>query len=333
MGFKLSDALVARRERLRKVLAESKLDILVIPEGALSSWVTGNPLSSDSVITVDGRLLPFIDYLSEVGNSALHVGVVAPFSSANLIKLIDVMQPASLVDATTLYRDVRRTKDDVEMMYLARAAKITSDALTGIDVRSIRHAIALDAELVAKFKEFGGDGPGFDTSIAIGESTSRQWVAPSSHRLEGQLAVVDAGTSFRGYKSDMTVVMAPERSPFRQNLDDLNEILLSIIELIENGERSTIEIVKAADQLYEAKGFPRCPHAIGHGIGIDLHERPFFFRSGNELLMPGDVFNIEPGFYFEDSFGMRLEQTIFIDQDNNVVQLNDPYKISTALYS
>mgnify|MGYP000875008120 CR=1 FL=1 len=58
-------------------------------------------------------------------------------------------------------------------------------------------------------------------------------------------------------------------------------------------------------------------HSIGHGVGLEVHEKPFsgFSATEDERLIPGVVFTIEPGLYYPDQgMGVRIEDTIYLDQ-------------------
>ncbi len=67
-------------------------------------------------------------------------------------------------------------------------------------------------------------------------------------------------------------------------------------------------------------------HSLGHGVGLNIHEKPWFSRKedpSNELL-PGSVFTIEPGLYYpEQGMGVRLEDTYFVTQDGKFEKLVD----------
>jgi Xaa-Pro aminopeptidase len=59
-------------------------------------------------------------------------------------------------------------------------------------------------------------------------------------------------------------------------------------------------------------------HGLGHGIGLDLHERPISGSkaSAKEVLSPGAVVTIEPGLYYpEKGYGVRIEDSVLIDKD------------------
>jgi len=81
-------------------------------------------------------------------------------------------------------------------------------------------------------------------------------------------------------------------------------------------------------ELFEARGHPTIHtdpqtksgyvHSLGHGLGLNVHERPWFSRdaSPENRLEPGSVVTIEPGLYYpERGLGMRLEDTVWVRPD------------------
>ena len=74
-------------------------------------------------------------------------------------------------------------------------------------------------------------------------------------------------------------------------------------------------------------------HSVGHGVGLNIHERPFSSKNGSDqdLLLPGAVFTIEPGLYYPDNpegFGVRIEDTYYMDQDGKAKSLTVyPYSL------
>lgn len=63
-------------------------------------------------------------------------------------------------------------------------------------------------------------------------------------------------------------------------------------------------------------------HSLGHGVGLDVHERPSFSlsESNYDEIEAGDVVTIEPGLYYPDeAIGVRIEDTFYIDPDGRAV--------------
>ena len=64
-------------------------------------------------------------------------------------------------------------------------------------------------------------------------------------------------------------------------------------------------------------------HSLGHGVGIDIHERPSLSHiQRDDKLQVGNVFSIEPGLYFpERGFGVRVEDLFVVAENGELVSL------------
>jgi Xaa-Pro aminopeptidase len=89
-------------------------------------------------------------------------------------------------------------------------------------------------------------------------------------------------------------------------------------------------------EIFEALGHPTIQsnpetqdgyvHSLGHGVGLNIHERPWSGISAGEAdrLVPGAVFTVEPGLYYPDKgIGVRLENTIYARSDGTFEVLAD----------
>ncbi len=120
-----------------------------------------------------------------------------------------------------------------------------------------------------------------------------------------------------GYTSDVTVTFA------RGKLSDEQERMIG---LVERAYAAALQSVKPgvsprepavkAEEVFSAGGL-RMPHALGHGIGLDAHERPLLHVQGggsDAELAPGMVFTIEPGLYHPEHGGVRWENDVLMTE-------------------
>jgi Xaa-Pro aminopeptidase len=68
-------------------------------------------------------------------------------------------------------------------------------------------------------------------------------------------------------------------------------------------------------------------HGLGHGVGLDVHERPWIARAGDDLVA-GDVIALEPGLYRSGYGGVRLEDILVVTEDGVDVVTQYPYELT-----
>ena len=96
-------------------------------------------------------------------------------------------------------------------------------------------------------------------------------------------------------------------------------------------------------ELFEAQGHPTIlsqpeteegyVHSLGHGVGLNIHERPWFGSNAGaqDVLLPGSVFTLEPGLYYPwRGLGVRLEDTLWVAPDGRIEVLV-PYPMDLVL--
>jgi Xaa-Pro aminopeptidase len=66
-------------------------------------------------------------------------------------------------------------------------------------------------------------------------------------------------------------------------------------------------------------------HATGHGVGLEVHERPGLGRVESEPLVAGDVIALEPGLYRHGYGGVRLEDLVLVTDDGAEILTHYPY--------
>ncbi len=94
---------------------------------------------------------------------------------------------------------------------------------------------------------------------------------------------------------------------------------------------------EAVQDYFESKGHPTTRsqpstsvgyvHSLGHGVGLNIHERPSLGHLSKDVLQPGNVISIEPGLYYpERGFGVRIEDLCYVDASGALIDLTDFHK-------
>ncbi len=155
----------------------------------------------------------------------------------------------------------------------------------------------------------------------------------------GQTIIFDMGTreANGGYYFDMTRSFCLGYAPaeVRKAYDDVKECMEKIISSYKAGA-SVRRYQRMAYDFFESRGHPTTGsdtqatsgfvHGLGHGIGLQVHEEPFFTDqpSNHNILQPGHVFTCEPGLYYpEKGYGVRIEDVIYVDPSGKIQDLTD----------
>lgn len=158
----------------------------------------------------------------------------------------------------------------------------------------------------------------------------------------GQTIVFDIYPQERGggYFYDFTRTWSlGYATPQTQELyDQVQEIYNKVVENLDLNAPFK-EYQRMTSEYFEAKGH-KSPlntpspqdgyvHSLGHGVGINIHERPFsgFHVGDGHKLAPGVVITVEPGLYYpEKGMGFRIEDTYWVRPDGEMEILAEyPY--------
>ena len=139
---------------------------------------------------------------------------------------------------------------------------------------------------------------------------------------EGQIVLMDCGCSVHGYQSDIsrTFVFGEPSKRQREVWDTVRKGQQLAFEAAQLGATAG-SVDDAVRRYYESLGWgpgyqvPGLSHRTGHGIGMDGHESVNFVHGEQTLLSPGMCFSNEPGLYDFDSFGVRLEDCLYMTED------------------
>lgn len=149
-----------------------------------------------------------------------------------------------------------------------------------------------------------GAEPSFSTIVASGKNSRYPHHMPTGKKLQDPV-MIDFGTRFDGYCSDMTRTTG---SSLQGLLEKVIEEVEAIIEPGMEASRAEIFVRKKLGK--KEKFFI---HSLGHGLGIEVHEKPTLSKNSSDILKPGMVFTIEPGIY--KSEGIRIENDYLLTEN------------------
>ncbi len=223
----------------------------------------------------------------------------------------------SLIPSSGLVEDVRQIKDRGEIRHISKACEITdrvfAEILSRIKPGMTEKEIAakIDYLLIAS----GGDERAFRTTVVGGVRTAFPHVKPSNYAVnEGDLLLVDFGASCQGYKSDMTrtLVMGKSTAIQREIYEIVRQAHVASLHAVKSGAIGK-EVDVAAREIIDAAGFRKeFGHALGHGVGLDIHESPRLSLLSSDTLKANMVITVEPGIYLPGVGGFRIEDTLVI---------------------
>ncbi len=225
-----------------------------------------------------------------------------------------------LEPADNLILKLRSVKDKREIELIREACKLAS---VGMKVASelicpnIKE-IEVAAEVEYAMRKKGSNGTSFDTIIASGPTSAYPHGSCSNRTIgEGELVVVDLGATYNSYRSDMTRTFIAGKTDEKQR---------KIYETVKAAHQKAFETIKpnvaaqkvdgVARRTIEAAGFGEFfVHNLGHGVGLEIHEAPILSPDSKDILTTGNVVTDEPGIYIPGYGGVRIEDTVLVNQE------------------
>ena len=223
----------------------------------------------------------------------------------------------SLEETEEIIEKQRMIKDPEEIYAISKACEITDRCFDHlrefIKVGMTEKQIAKEIEDF--FTENGAEDIAFETIVASGKNSSMPHAIPTEKKVEeGDAITIDMGCKYHGYCSDMTRTIFVKYVPYE---------IKEIYELVLKNQRQTIDEMKEGANLkiicrmvqndFKLHGYDLI-HALGHGVGMEIHELPYMSTRVDLLLKNNMVVTDEPGIYIPNKFGVRIEDTVWINK-------------------
>ena len=273
---------------------------------------------------------------------------------AQFLRLQKSLDGIKLVPVTDDPALLRVVKNKNEITKIERALKINKLAFEEVrpKIKPGKTEIEIKTMLEIAMLKHGADKIAFDTIVASGwRGALPHGVASHKKIRAGELVTIDFGCVSEGYNSDETVTVLvgepdlslpsplPRRgsrssSPrqrggreerYRRQQLEIHQIVFEAQRLAIAAARpgaKCSDLDKAARDYITQKGYGKYfGHALGHGVGLEVHERPVLSPNSTDVLEEGMVFTIEPGIYIPKFGGVRIED-VFVCTKSGVKQLS-----------
>ena len=232
-------------------------------------------------------------------------------------------------DPVTVGCRSRKTEHELELMQLACEATFAvfqaalASLREGMTQRDLSTLVSLGFQRMGLA---GGALAGFGKWAALPHGTTQ-----TQKLVEGEVVLVDGGTSVEGYASDVTrcTVLGKPTDNLKQAFDTVRRAQDAALATAVRGRPCGAVDEAARKAVTDAgygTGYQLFTHRLGHGIGLDGHEHPYLVRGSKTTLEPGMTFSNEPGIYVRGEYGIRLEDVIVIEE-------NGPARLLTPGFS
>ncbi|AIH04493.1 MULTISPECIES: Xaa-Pro peptidase family protein [Thermodesulfobacterium] len=236
---------------------------------------------------------------------------------SNKFKLVGVVDPLGLIRMIKSKEEIEVLKEGVK-----KTDKVFNKVLQEIE-RSFAEGypiseLKIRGFLVSQMFIVGGRGESFPAIVAFGKNSSvPHWETSEALIERNGVLLLDFGMVWKGYATDFTrtIYLGDPPAEFVKLYNILKDAWFLGFEKVKVGEK-VAEIDRAIrDYLVQKDLAKYFIHATGHGIGVEVHEAPrvIYTVDPDLRIEEGMVFTIEPGLYFPDNFGIRLENMVFVE--------------------
>ena len=340
-----------RRNKVRRVIGEQKLNALLITHplnlryltgftggsGCLLIQPDGDTILSDPRFTIqieeecpdlDAIIRPRCESTSKtlaklLGKNAGKLGIEAEsVTIAQQERLFQHLSHWESIPTKSIVEELRQIKDKDELSRIRQAIDVAAGAF-----RYVRSQLKLSMSeidicnmLEYQMRLLGAEDKSFPSIIGAGARAALPHATPSKQTSLGQSHILfDWGAVVNGYKSDLTRVLIlapPSKSAQGKKLRTVYETVLmaqeTAITAIKPG-KTCEEIDAIARNIITKAGFGKhFGHGLGHAIGLQVHENPRLAPGDKTVLKAGMVVTVEPGIYLKDWGGVRIEDDVLI---------------------
>lgn len=224
---------------------------------------------------------------------------------------------AKLVNIDDKLSAVMTVKNEWELENIAKACEVAEKGFLATlpEIKEGMTEMEVAALLEYNMKKFGAQGTSFDTIVAFGAHAAVPHHETGDTKLcFGDEILIDFGCKINGYCSDITRTFLFGDDGKHEEFKKAYACVLRAHELVKERLMSGMTGAEAdaiARNYLKENGYGDLfTHSLGHGIGLNIHEFPSVSFKSATPLCDGMVFSDEPGVYVAGEYGIRIEDTV-----------------------
>lgn len=281
------------------------------------------------IIEASGENAKFLlEYLAE--NRVTCLGLEGDNLTYNQFQTLrEQLGGVALKSVSGLVEELRARKDKGEIALIEEAVRLADEAFKDV-LPQLRPGVPeREVALMLEFsmRRRGAEGAAFKTIVASGpRSALPHGVASAKIMAPGDFVTLDFGAVYNGYHSDITrtVVLGRPAQKQREIYEIVLEAQMSAIESLRAGIKA-LDVDSAARGIIARAGYgEQFGHSTGHGVGLCIHEKPRLSARDQVLLEEGMVVTVEPGIYLPGWGGVRIEDTVLVQNGGCRVLTRSP---------
>jgi len=311
-----------KSERLTAVIiSREKEAIIICPAFELDRIKEQLKLEATTsrILTWEEQEDPYRIVAEFIGLNEHKIGIEATSWFSEYSQLSVYLPKSTFINVQGIFASIRLKKTEWEKQKIIKAINIIDKAREAmlkklhIGMTEIEASEILRSEAISR----GGENPSLH-GVHLGINTSFAHGGDQNTTIkEGTPILVDAGVYCDGYRSDIT-----RSTTFGAPPSDY----LEIFNIVLKAQKAALSKIKpgiaaesidyVARQVIEKAGYGKYfNHRLGHGLGMEVHEKPWIGPGQKEPLETGMVFTIEPGIYIPGRFGIRIEDNVFVNEN------------------
>jgi Xaa-Pro aminopeptidase len=260
---------------------------------------------------------PILSYFNEQKILRGKVGIEEDNLTVSFTKSLRKIFPkVKFVNISDKLTKLTGTHDDESLSRFKRASLITNKVYTEI-LNEIKPGVTefdLAQEINYLIKKHGGDRESFSPIVAFGKSSALPHYEPKLKKLgKEKVILLDFGVMYKGICTDIsrTILLSENKEIYNSYLLT-KEAITESEKLLKPGAK-VAELDNSVRKIFKDKNLEdKFIHALGHGIGYDVHQKPRISNQSKEVLEVNQIVAIEPALYFSGKFGIRIENNYLI---------------------